>query len=126
MINNFVYNKSLLKSFGYAFEGVWHAFKYNRNLRIDFFTACVVLALGIFFRVTAFEMAILLIMILLVILSEMINTAIEEMVNLITQEHRREAKVAKDVAAGMVLIAAAGSAIAGLFIFTPYVIELLQ
>ena len=124
MINNFVYNKSLLKSFGYAFEGVWHAFKYNRNLRIDFFTACVVLALGIFFRVTAFEMAILLIMILLVILSEMINTAIEEMVNLITTEHRREAKIAKDVAAGMVLVTAIGSVIVGILIFVPHILKL--
>lgn len=117
------YNKSLLKSFGYAFEGVLHAIKNNRNLRIHFAAGLIVIAVSIFFHVTPFEMGILGIMILLVILSEMINTAIEEMVNLITQEHRKEAKIAKDVAAGMVLIAAVGSVIAGILIFTPYILK---
>jgi diacylglycerol kinase (ATP) len=53
----------------------------------------------------------------------MINTSLEEMVNLITQEHRKEAKIAKDVAAGMVLIAAIGSVIVGIFIFAPYILK---
>jgi diacylglycerol kinase len=46
------------------------------------------------------------------------------MVNLIVSEHRQQAKIAKDVAAGMVLVAVAGSVIAGIFIFTPHVIKL--
>lgn len=118
------YDKSLSKSFGYSVEGVWHALKYNRNLRIAFLIAAVVIGLGLYFRVTSFEMVILVIMILLVILSEMINTSLEEMVNLITSEHKKEAKVAKDVAAGMVLIAVIGSVIVGLLIFTPYMFKL--
>lgn len=119
------YDRSLSKSFGYSVEGIWHALKYNRNLRIVFFIAAVVVGLGLSFRVTSFEMVILIIMILLVIFSEMINTSLEEMVNLITSEHRREAKIAKDVAAGMVLIAAVGSVIVGILIFTPYIFKLL-
>lgn len=119
-----VYNTSLIKSFGYAFEGIWHAIKNNRNLRIEIFAALIVILLGLYFNVNHVETGILGIMILLVISSEMINTAIEEMVNLITSEHRKEAKIAKDVAAGMVLIAAIGSVIAGIAIFTPYVLKL--
>ncbi len=119
-----VYNTSLVRSFGYAFEGVWHGIKNNRNLRIDIVAGLIVIVLGIYFHVKPFEMDVLVIMILLVIASEMINTAIEEMVNLITSEHRKEAKIAKDVAAGMVLVTALGAAIVGLFIFMPYVSKL--
>ncbi|MBI2614048.1 MAG: diacylglycerol kinase family protein [Candidatus Levybacteria bacterium] len=121
-----VYNRSLIKSFGYSLEGVWHALKNNRNLRITFFLASIVILVGLYFHVTSFEMVLLVIAILLVILSEMINTAIEEMVNLITFEHRKEAKIAKDVAAGMVLVAAVGSVIIGLLIFTPYILKLFK
>lgn len=119
-----VYNKSFIKSFGYAFEGLLHALKYNRNLRIDFLTAAIVILVSLYFHVSPFEMGILGVMILLVISSEMINTAIEEMVNLITSEHRKEAKIAKDVAAGMVLVASIGSVIVGILIFTPYILKL--
>jgi diacylglycerol kinase (ATP) len=117
-------NKSLTKSFGHAFEGLFHAVKYNRNLKIHFSTALVVIFASIFFHITVFEKEILGVMILLVILSEMINTSIEEMVNLITTEHRKEAGIAKDVAAGMVLVAAMGSVIIGIFIFVPYILRL--
>lgn len=118
------YDKSLLSSFRYALEGVWHAFKYNRNLRIAFFLALLVVLLGLYFQVTSLEMVILVITILLVILSEMINTSLEEMVNLIVSEHRKEAKIAKDVAAGMVLVATVGSVIIGIFIFVPHILKL--
>ena len=121
-----VYNKSLIRSFGYAFEGLGHAIKSNRNLKIHLAVALLVILAGVFFRITSFEMSILGVMILLVILSEMINTAIEEVVNLVTSEHRIEAKIAKDVAAGMVLMAAIGSVIAGVFIFLPYILRLFQ
>lgn len=119
-----VYNKALVKSFGYAFEGLSHAIRHNRNLKIHLAVGLIVILLSIFIHVTSFEMGVLGVMILLVILSEMINTAIEEMVNLITNEHRKEAKIAKDVAAGMVLVAAMGSVIVGVLIFTPYILKL--
>ena len=118
------YNKSLSKSFGHALEGFLHTLRHNRNLRIHLIVAMVVIILSIFFRINKYEMSILGVVILLVISSEMINSAIEEMVNLITQEHRREAKIAKDVAAGMVLVSAVGSVIIGSIIFTPYILKL--
>ena len=120
-----VYNNSLVKSFEYAFEGILHALKENRNLRIHFLVALAVLFLGVSLGVKHFEMGILAVMIVLVLSCEMINTAIEEMVNLITNEHRREAKTAKDVAAGMVLIASIGSVIVGVLIFLHYILKLL-
>jgi len=119
-------NRSLIKSFGYAFEGVWHALKHNRNLRIHFVIALVVVGLSIFFHVNPYEKGILGVMILIVICAEMINTSLEEMINLITNEHKKEAKIAKDVAAGMVLVAAIGSVIVGFLILTPYVLKLFK
>lgn len=118
-------NKSLVKSFGHALEGLSHAIKQNRNLKIHFSVALIVVFVSLFFHVTAFEMSVLGIMILLVISSEMINTAIEEMVNLITQEHKKEAKIAKDVASGMVLVASVGSVIVGILIFVPHILRLI-
>jgi len=120
------YNKSIIKSFIYAFEGIFYALRDNQNLRIHFIVAIIVILTGVFFKVNRFEMGAIGIMILLVIMAEMINTAIEEIVNLIVNEHRKEAKIAKDVAAGMVLVAVVGSVIAGIFIFTPYVLALFS
>ena len=117
---------SLLKSFGYAFEGIRLAFKYNRNIRIHFLAAILVIIASIALKVNAFEMGILGVMILLVICTEMINTAIEEVVNLLVNEHRKEAKIAKDVSAGMVLLTAMGSVIVGVLIFVPHILKLLR
>jgi diacylglycerol kinase len=117
---------SLLNSFKYAFMGIYYAFKFNRNIRIHFIAAILVIIVSIFLKVGAFEMGILGVMILLVICTEMINTAIEEVVNLLTNEHRIEAKIAKDVSAGMVLLTTIGAVIVGVLVFTPYILKLLK
>lgn len=71
-------------------------------------------------------MGILGVMILLVICAEMINSSIEQMVDLITIEHRKEAKIAKDVTAGMVLLTLLGSIIVGILIFLPHVLGYIK
>lgn len=114
------------KSFRYAWAGVHYAIVHNQNLRIHITVALVVILASILFKVTPFEMGILGVMIVLVISAEMINTAIEQMVDLITKEHRQEAKIAKDVAAGMVLVTAAGSIIVGILIFVPHILHLFK
>jgi|ERR1035437_9662230 diacylglycerol kinase len=119
-------NKSIINSFKVAFQGIYYALKYNRNIRIHFIAAFLVIIASIYFKVNAFEMGILGVMILLVICTEMINTAIEEMVNLLINEHRQEAKIAKDVSAGMVLLTAIGSIIVGVLVFTPHIIKLFK
>lgn len=110
------------KSFKYASAGVWWALKYNQNLRFHFFAAIIVIIFSIMFHINAFEMGILGVMILVVIVTEMINTVVEEMVDLITKEHRQQAKIAKDVAAGMVLLSAVGSIIVGFLVFVPHIL----
>lgn len=121
-----IHSKKLFVSFKFAFEGLSHALSHNQNLRIHFVIAIIVILASIYFRVNPFEMGILGVMILLVISAEMINTAIEEMVNLIANDHRKEAKIAKDVAAGMVLVTAFGSIIVGVLVFTPHILRLFR
>jgi diacylglycerol kinase len=114
--------KKLLKSFTYAFAGIHYALNSDQNLLIHFIAAMFVIAAGMILKVTPNEMAILGITILFVIATEMVNTALEKMVDLITKEHRMEAKIAKDVSSGMVLISAIGAVIIGLLIFIPHLI----
>lgn len=115
-----------MKSFGYALSGIWYALKYNQNLRIHFVAAILVIEASIIFHATPFEKGILGLMILLVICTEMINTSVEQMTDLIIKEHRQEAKIAKDVSAGMVLLTAIGSVIVGTLIFIPYIMKLFK
>lgn len=119
-------HRPLLKSFHYALQGIHFAFKYNQNIRIHFLIAFFVIVFALALRISGFEMGILGIMILLVISTEMINTSIEEMTNLISREHSKEAKIAKDVSAGMVLLTSTGSAIVGVLIFLPHIIKLFS
>lgn len=113
-------HRKLIKSFGYAISGIKYALKEDQNFRVHLLATIVVIFLSLFFNVTAFEMGIIGVMIILVITTEMINTAIENMVDLITKEYREEAKIAKDIGAGMVLVASVGALIVGVLIFTPY------
>ncbi len=119
-----------LKRLGFSFKcalaGVSYALKNNQTLQIHFIASLIVIVMSLIFHVNAFEMGILGVMILLVISAEMINTSIEQMTDLITSEHRMEAKIAKDVAAGMVLIIATGSVMVGFLIFAPYVQKLFR
>lgn len=119
-----IHHRSLIKSFHYAFQGITYAVKNNQNVRILILVAILVMIASLLFKISGFEMGILGVMILLVLSAEMINTSIEEMTNLITREHREEAKIAKDVAAGMVLVVSAGSLIVGILIFLPHILRL--
>jgi diacylglycerol kinase (ATP) len=121
IIRTMINIRLLVKSFHYAVEGIVLALEENQNLRIHFIVAVLVMIASIIFDISRYEMGILGVMILLVISAEMINTTIETMVDLITNEHRKEAKIAKDVAAGMVLVNALGSVIVGLIIFIPHI-----
>jgi len=110
-------------SFHHAFEGIIYVFKTQPNMIVHLCATVAVVILGTLYHISRTEWLILLFTILWVIVSEMINTSIETMVDLITKEHRIEAKIAKDVAAGMVLIGAIGAIIVGLVIFLPYIVK---
>lgn len=121
-----MHHRSLIKSFHYAWQGIVYSVRNNQNVRILIGVAILVILASYFFGISGFEMGILAVMVLLVISAEMINTSIEEMTNLIKKEHSQEAKIAKDVSAGMVLIVSAGSFIVGLIIFIPHVLRSLE
>lgn len=116
-------HRTLLQSFGYAWEGILYALKNDQNFRIHIAAALIVIFMSFYFDVNPFEMGVLGLVILLVIVTEMINTAIENMVDLITKEYHAEAKIAKDVSSGMVLITSIGALIVGFLIFTPYILN---
>jgi diacylglycerol kinase (ATP) len=118
--------KKFIKSFKYAFEGINYALTNDQNLVIHFIIASLVISASILLQVNPFEMGILGVTILVVIGAEMMNSAIEKMVDLITKEHRQEAKIAKDVSAGMVLLTSIGSAVIGVLIFGPHVFHFFR
>lgn len=111
-------------SFKHAWDGVLYSFKTQPNLRFHGFFALLVISAGFFFQITKIEWYIISFTILLMFTAEMVNTALESMTDLITREHRKSAKTAKDVSAGMVLINAVGSVVIGLIIFIPYICSL--
>lgn len=118
--------RKLIQSFKYAATGIHYAFRNEQNLVIHLIIATLVIVASIIFRVTPYEMGILGLTMLMVIAAEMVNTALEKMVDLITKEHRVEAMIAKDVASGMVLITAIGSVIIGLLIFIPHILDFIK
>ncbi|WP_432409285.1 diacylglycerol kinase [Wukongibacter sp. M2B1] len=109
--------KKILDSFNYAFEGIIYTLKTQRNMRIHFVIAVLVLFASVFFHLSKVETLILFITIALVIIAEMINTSIEATIDLITDKYHELAKIAKNVAAGAVLVSAVNSIIVAYIIF---------
>lgn len=114
--------KRLINSFKYAFEGIISALKTEKNMKIHVLIMILVIIFGIILKISKIEWIICIVLFGLVISLELINTAIENVVDLITQEINPKAKIAKDVAAGAVLVSAITSAIIGLMIFVPKII----
>lgn len=111
-------------SFRHAFEGVSWAFNSQPNFRVHLTLASIALALGLLFRVTYLEMTILILTITLCLGIEMVNTSIEAVTDLVIQKYDKQAKIAKDVAAGMMLLAAFGAVLVASFIFLPRIVGL--
>ncbi|MFH0863646.1 MAG: diacylglycerol kinase family protein [Candidatus Gottesmanbacteria bacterium] len=110
-------------SFKNAFDGLFYAFTSQPNFKIHFFLASLALLLGFFLEVSFLELIILVIVIIFGLTVEMMNTSIESITDLVTKEWRQEAKIAKDVAAGMMLLTAIGTVIVALLIFIPRLTE---
>lgn len=109
----------ITKSFGYAFEGIFTCIRKERNMKIHCVMAVLVVIAGIILKLSPVEWCICLGLFGLVMALELVNTAIESVVDLVTSEYKPLAKIAKDTAAGAVLIAAIMAAIVGLIIFVP-------
>jgi len=104
-------------SFAYAGEGILHCFRTQKHMQFHFVMVVLVLLSGLLLGLTARDMLILLFCISLVIATEMVNTAVEAVVDMVTQTYHPLAKLAKDVAAGAVLVASVNALIAGVLIF---------
>jgi diacylglycerol kinase (ATP) len=108
---------SIIESFNYAIEGVVHVLRTQRNLRIHFAVAVVVLVLAAAVGVSKIELIVLLISIAFVLVAEMINTAIESAIDAATTSFDPMAKLAKDIAAGAVLIASVNAVAVAYLVF---------
>ena len=109
-----------LKSTNFAIEGILQGAKTQRHLRYHFFSAAIVLFLSFLLGVTRMEFVIISLAVMLVITAEMLNSAVELVVDILSPEYSEKARVAKDIAAGAVLISAFGAAVLGYIILFPY------
>ncbi len=112
-------NHPLAESIGYALEGIRFAYVHGRNFRIQTTFGGLILVLGYMLKISSYEWLALAITIMVVLILELINTAIETVVDMVSKEIHPLAKIAKDVAAGAVLTAAIGSIVVGAIIFLP-------
>ena len=109
---------TLIDSFNFAFEGIIHVLRTQRNLRIHFAVAVAVLILALIVDVTKMELIALLISVTFVLIAEMLNTAVEAAIDIATTSFDPMAKLAKDIAAGAVLIAAVNALAVGYIVFS--------
>jgi diacylglycerol kinase (ATP) len=109
---------SLIQSFNYAFEGIIHVLRTQRNMRIHFGIALIVLIAGLAVDVSRLELIALLLAIAFVLIAEMINTALEAAIDVATTSFDPMAKLAKDIAAGAVLIATVNAIAIGYLVFS--------
>jgi diacylglycerol kinase (ATP) len=109
---------TVIDSFNFAFEGIIHVLRTQRNMRIHFAAAFVVFILALVVNVTKFELIALLLSITFVLIAEMLNTGIEAAIDIATTSFDPMAKLAKDIAAGAVLIATANALIVGYLVFS--------
>ena len=113
------WRRSLLKSFANAGNGVAYTIRTQRNARIHLAATVVVVALSLGFGITALEWTAILLAIGLVWTAELLNTAIESVVDLVSPDEHELARISKDVASGGVLIAAVVALAVGMIVFGP-------
>lgn len=117
--------KKRINSFKYAFEGIIMTIRSETNMKIHLFVMILVIVAGVVLKLSAVQWKICIILFSLVIAGELFNTAIEAVVDMVMPEFHPKAKIAKDAAAGGVLVLAIGAAIIGLMIFIPKIIALI-
>ena len=115
-----------LNSFKYAFEGIATFFKSQTHPKIHLTAAILVTLCGIYFKISETEWMVLIITIIIVIVSEAFNSAIELLCDKVSEEYHPKIKQVKDISAGAVLMAAIASIIIGVIIFLPRIITLIS
>jgi diacylglycerol kinase (ATP) len=110
--------KNPLNGFKYAVEGVAHVFRTQRHMRFHFLVLILVLLASLVFHLQRAEILVLFFTVTLVLMAEMFNTAVEAVVDLVTQTYHPLAKFAKDIAAGAVLITVLNALVVGLLLLS--------
>lgn len=116
--------KRFLLSFKYCYEGLRYTFYNEQNIIVMFFFAIIALVLGMIFKITYTERLVIVLLIGMVMSLELINSAIEATVDLVTEKNNPKAKIAKDCASGAVGFASIVALIIGIMIFLPKILEL--
>lgn len=112
-------SRNIFESFRFAFSGLWYALRTQRNTRIHLTITAVVVVLGLFLELSYVQWAVVTLTIGFVLVSEMLNTVAETLVDLISPGYHPLAKIVKDVTAGAVLLAAIVSIVVGLLVLGP-------
>jgi diacylglycerol kinase len=112
-------SRDLLEAFRFAFSGLWYTLRTQRSMRIHFGVASAVTIAGLWLGLSADQWAVLALTSGFVLLSEMINTVLEKLVDLVCPDYHPLAKIVKDVMAGAVLMTAIIAIIVGLLVLGP-------
>lgn len=118
-------NKNFIEALRNASNGIKYVFTTQRNLKIQFAFAILASILGVILKISIVEWALIVLLIFTVFLSEIFNTAVETIVDMITTEYNEKAKIAKDVSAGGVTLVAISSVIIGILIFLPKILNII-
>ncbi|MDB5191827.1 MAG: diacylglycerol kinase [Segetibacter sp.] len=116
---------NFIKSFGFAFTGLFTFFRYERNGKIQLLAAVIATIAGGLFKISLHEWMWMCACIVTVLSFEMMNTAIEKICNMVQPEYHPAVKAIKDIAAAAVLLAAMASVVIGALIFLPKILDLL-
>jgi diacylglycerol kinase len=111
---------TLLKSFKYAGRGAAYVFYHEQNFRLQLLAGIVTVAAMFFFGLRRSEMVVILLLIFLVLILELVNSALEKFIDLIKPRLSFQAEVIKDIMAAMVMLASFAALLIGLIIFWPY------
>ncbi len=118
-------NEKCSNAFVCAARGIKEAIKTEANLKFDILVAIVIIAFGFIFRINMIEWIVCILAIGVMLFAELMNTAVEAVVDLYTREKNPQAGKAKDISAGAVLVLSINVAVIGLIIFVPKIIDLV-
>lgn len=119
-------NKNFISALNNSFNGIKYVFTTQRNLKIQIVISVIVILTSFLLKISFLEWAIITLVIFMVFFSELVNTVVETVVDMITIEYNEKAKIAKDVAAGAVTLISIASVIIGILIFLPKLWELFK
>lgn len=118
--------RKIAESFKFAFEGVFYVLRTQAHMRVHFLAAIIVLILGILLKLDKHDILWIFISIIFVLITEMFNTMIEFLLDLLHPEIHPTCKIIKDMAAGGVLIASLNAIVAGVLVFGPSLVKILK